>query len=375
MVASNRNYGIDLLRIVSMIMVVILHILSQGGMIEQLSHLSVKHCVVWFMEIAAYCAVNCYALISGFTGYGRKFKPSGIVSLWFQVIFYTVGITVLFKLFSNTTYIGIYKLISSFLPVTFNYYWYFTAYFALFFITPVLNHIVETLSEKRLFILIITLVSVFSIFSTMVGNLFSNDIFNINDGYSFIWLAILYIIGAFIKKREFGFKIKSRIWVITYFICVLITLFVTIFIPVVTNKFNIFIIFDKILINYASPTILLCAISLLIIFAKLNLKEMCCKLVSFFSTASFAVYIIHVHPCIWEFIKNRFIVYIELNVFLMVLAVIITAIAIWLVCSMVDKIRQFIFKIIKFDLLAIKISKLIEKLVNKIANGLSKLCS
>ena len=108
MMTSNRNYGVDLLRVVSMIMVIILHILGQGGVLRQLTDLSVKYSIVWFLEICAYCSVNCYALISGFTGYGRKFKPSGIVSLWFRVVFYTVVITVIFKLFLSTEVIGFF---------------------------------------------------------------------------------------------------------------------------------------------------------------------------------------------------------------------------------------------------------------------------
>ncbi|MDE6723424.1 MAG: hypothetical protein K2J55_04430, partial [Eubacterium sp.] len=64
--ASKRNYGIDLLRIVCMIMVPVLHVLGHGGLLEGAEILSVKYEFVWFLEAAAFCAVNCYALISGY---------------------------------------------------------------------------------------------------------------------------------------------------------------------------------------------------------------------------------------------------------------------------------------------------------------------
>ena len=69
-----RNYGIDLLRIVSMLMVVVLHVLGQGGVLKTSTPLSIGYSVAWILEIAAYCAVNCYALISGYVGVNSKFK-------------------------------------------------------------------------------------------------------------------------------------------------------------------------------------------------------------------------------------------------------------------------------------------------------------
>ena len=87
-VKRERNYGIDLLRMVSMILVAVLHVLGQGGVISEAG----KHTpfnaykVAWFLEIAAFCAVNCYAAISGYVGIKSKFKYSNIIYLWLQVI-------------------------------------------------------------------------------------------------------------------------------------------------------------------------------------------------------------------------------------------------------------------------------------------------
>ena len=69
---NGRNYGIDLLRIISMVMIQILHILGNGGILNASIGAPVRNNVAWFLEIASYCAVNCYALISGYVGYGRK---------------------------------------------------------------------------------------------------------------------------------------------------------------------------------------------------------------------------------------------------------------------------------------------------------------
>ena len=89
-----RNYGIDFLRCFSMFMVVMLHILGHGGILNNATSGSLNYGVAWLLETMAYCAVNCYALISGFVGTKAKYRYTNIVMLWLQVVFYTIIITV-----------------------------------------------------------------------------------------------------------------------------------------------------------------------------------------------------------------------------------------------------------------------------------------
>ena len=93
-----RNYGIDFLRILSMFFVLLLHILNQGGVIASSEKLSLGYNLSWFIETCAYCAVNCYALISGFIGYKSKHKYSNIINLYIQTAFYALLATGIFYL-------------------------------------------------------------------------------------------------------------------------------------------------------------------------------------------------------------------------------------------------------------------------------------
>ncbi len=71
----SRNYGIDILRIVSMVGVVCLHVLSHGGILK-LEHSPAAFSAIWFLGILAYPAVNCVVLISGYVGYkDERFFP------------------------------------------------------------------------------------------------------------------------------------------------------------------------------------------------------------------------------------------------------------------------------------------------------------
>ena len=86
-----RNHGVDLLRIIAMIMIVGLHFLGQGGVLESVSTGTAQYFTAWCAEAFFMCAVNIYALISGFVGINaRRTKYSRLASLWLLVEFYCI---------------------------------------------------------------------------------------------------------------------------------------------------------------------------------------------------------------------------------------------------------------------------------------------
>ncbi|MBR6668219.1 MAG: acyltransferase family protein [Clostridia bacterium] len=65
---KKRNEGIDLLRCLAMLMVVVLHVLNHGGILESSARGMPVYNAAWLLRAAGTCAVNCYALISGYVG-------------------------------------------------------------------------------------------------------------------------------------------------------------------------------------------------------------------------------------------------------------------------------------------------------------------
>ena len=85
-----RNYGIDLLRLVSMLYVVILHVLGQGGVLGAVAEGSAQYQIAWFLEVWSLCAVNIFGIISGYVGFTEKEKPhiyANYLVIWLQVVF------------------------------------------------------------------------------------------------------------------------------------------------------------------------------------------------------------------------------------------------------------------------------------------------
>ena len=86
-------------------------------MLEASATLSLNYNTVWLIECACNCAVNAFALISGYVGIEKNFKILNIISLWIIVEFYSVGITMVIYFLTSCS-VGIKDIIKSVIPVT-----------------------------------------------------------------------------------------------------------------------------------------------------------------------------------------------------------------------------------------------------------------
>lgn len=339
----NRNYGIDLLRILAMYMVVTVHVLAYGGILNPKNGSDAIFRTAWFLEIAVYGAVDIYALISGFVGYKAKHRYASLAELWLQVFLYSVSFTCINKLFVNRT-IGMKKILFSFFPVTKGGLWYFTMYFALFFLTPVLNAAVEALPRK---VFRNTLVaSVF--FFTVLPFLWAQDAFALVGGYSVMWLIVLYLIGAYIGKYRAFDRMKKPAALLGYVGCVAVVwgskFCIRDFFPTFFGQANQ----TEWLVNYTSLPVVLSSVFLLIVFRDLKLPGLVKKVVGIAAPLSFGVYVIHFLPLFRQnVIRNRFTAYASYPPAVMALAVLGTAAAIYLVCSALDFVRARLFDLLK----------------------------
>lgn len=362
---KEHNYGIDLLRIISMFMIVMLHVLGHGGVLNASVQNLVGYGVAWFLEIAAYCAVNCYALISGYVGYGTKHKYSNIVVLYLQVIFWMIAIQAVFMIIMPGT-VGVIDIIKSFFTFALNTYWYFTAYFCMFFFIPFLNRLMQSLEKNEARILIVTIIFVFSVLPTV----FQNDMFKNSYGSSAFWLAMLYLIGAYFKKYEMeSCDTKMRDGV-TYLLCIVVTWISQYGVELLMKKPLAEAAYDSPFVSYVSPTILLASIALLLFFRKLHVNSMVKKVVGFFAPVTFGVYLIHEQPLIRQYLMSgRFAIYGSYSPILLFVSVVGTVFGIWLACSLLDRLRLCLFKILKIKALCNSIEQLIVHRIQKHGQG------
>ncbi|MCR5160192.1 MAG: acyltransferase [Lachnospiraceae bacterium] len=360
--AFPRNTGIDMLRILSMFLIVILHVLGQGGAMVRVSSHPSTYQACWFLETCAFCAVNCYGLISGYVGGGTKLRVSRLLYLWMVVWFYSVIIALLFLAFAPEMYaqagvpkafsdlfIGsrTYWILKILFPVSMKNYWYFSGYAALFFLMPFINRAVSKMGEQECRTVLKVLFIVFSVW-TAAPKAISSDFLNLTSGYTFVWLLMLYLAGACIRKSRFpGWK--KGTCVLIFFVCVLFSWGWKMIVEDLTRASLGKAVFGRVFMTYTAPTIVLCGAALLILFSKLEIRgRILTAIVRFLAPLSFSVYIIHTHPLIWECVlKGAFRQYSAYGPVQVIPAVLVTALAIFLICSLLDFARLKLFELLR----------------------------
>lgn len=340
---EKRNYGIDLLRIFSMIMIACHHILYHGGLLENAIPFLGTYQAAWLLDIAVCCAVNIYGMISGYVGYGRKHRISRFLELYLQVLFYTVLTTVFFRFYKPELIDGD-VIRGTFFPFAYRVYWYYTAYFCLCFVMPFLDKLIAILDQKETERLLTALFLVTSLLPTV----FNKDFVYTDKGYTFLWLTILYLTGAYIKKYNIGSREKRYRYLLGFLLCILFVWFVKMGSEQISYMISHVYRESTRLNQYVSPFIILCAMLLVLSFKEFHLSKEAEKMVAFFSAASFDVYLFHDAPLIrTAFIAGAFINLLYMNPVLMILSVIGLALVIWFAGSMIGWLRILIFRILR----------------------------
>ncbi len=283
---KERNFGIDFLRLVLMYMVCVLHALKQGGVLYAFEKGTVGYNVFWFLEIFCYCAVDGFAIISGYMASEKKHKYEKLANMWFQAFFYSFVLTAIFAMIGIKDHWGCREMIASALPVTFNKFWYFTAYFALFFAIPVLDKFFFSVNKntaKKYLILLFTLFSVMEVWG---------GAFRTQGGYSAIWLIVLYSIGLLARRVDLFAQKKTSVLMVIWAVCIFATWGALVLAG--TNRF----------IQYISPTILLSGLIMVILFSRIRFKG---TIISKLSPLAFGIYLFQVNEVIWEtYINDAF---------------------------------------------------------------------
>lgn len=365
---KQRNYGIDLLRITSMFMVVILHVIGQGGMMSSTSGMTISYEITRFVWTAAYCAVNCYALISGYVGCNSTFKLSNLIKLWIQVMFTCVTITAIFAIYNPST-VSFQSWINAFFPVMRKQFWYFTSYFCIFFFTPLMNKIINSVPRSTLRNSLIVTFILFSIIQWFAAN----DTFNVSYGYSPLWLAVMYLAGGYIKKYDVCKNISSLKLLVTYGVCVLAGwVEIYIFESFYRSAENFY--YGTPVIYYTSPQIIIAGICLLLLFSRIKMYSWINKIIKIVAPLTFGVYIIHTHPLIWDnLFKNAFATYINSSPLLIIVQILGSALAIFFLCILIEFIRYNLFKLIKIDKISEKVAKKISVKYSSINKKIEKI--
>lgn len=337
-VSTQRNSGIDLLRVLAAYYIVVLHIMGAGGFSDSIGTGSFRYYLFRGILTWTYCAVNTFGIISGYVGYTDQDRPANFRAygrLWLEVVFYDISFLLLTR-FLQPGSVDRFSFLFAFFPVTQKSNWYFTAYSCLFLFIPLLNSAVRHSSEKTLMQFLLGVMLLLA----PIESLFAP--FHFRQGYSPVWLILLYLIGAMIKKTQLSSKISPRIAVFglagsvlfTYLVCVT---------PFQADCFGIRLS-SQLMEQYVFPGHLLTAICYVLLFSHFRFSGTMEKLIRFAAPGSFAIYLIHTQDIIWNrFIRGQFTELMQKSAPEIVLRILGTALALSVSCLILDSFRRRLF--------------------------------
>lgn len=343
---TTRKEGIELFRCVSMILIVMLHVLGQGGVLAYADEHGEQFRVAWLLETMGYCSVDCFALISGFVNHEHEFKFSRFVLRWLEVFFWLVVPFLITLLFFPEISVEQY-LAETIAPLSTKSLWYFNAYVLLMPFIPIMNCGIERLGKRNLERILLFLFFMTSILETFSGS----DIFVLGFGYSGIWLIILFIFGAY--YRLYGIPNWAK-WYITVpvFLASSVTAWMLemhkddlVNAGLIERSDYLFSLLDR-FVGYTSPFMILMALALLMFFAKVRLRSpLLRRTFALLGKGTFGVFLIHVGPIIWyHFLHWRYKGYALFEPLKLIIWVVGTSVLLFLLFDLLSLIRVMIFQ-------------------------------
>ncbi|MGN0347093.1 MAG: GNAT family N-acetyltransferase [Lachnospiraceae bacterium] len=199
-VSKSRQANFEILRCLAMMMILVLHYLSKGGLLEQTlgQNHSLNNILRWTLEAFCLASVNVYVFISGYFLIDRKFQLSRFVRLWCEVFFYSVGIVLVCiatQMVNVRELLNLHELLFYFFPVVNGHYWFATAYLLLLLFVPFMGSGIRKLGQKQHACLLWLLLILFSFSKTLIPFSLGID----DRGNGVIWFLCLYVLASYIR--------------------------------------------------------------------------------------------------------------------------------------------------------------------------------
>ena len=348
--SNDRIIGVDLAKIVAMLLVVAVHVNGFGLPYAGNDPPGIGYLLLRLFLGAIFCAcINIFAIASGYVGIASSFKISRMIRLWIQVVFTGMAVLVCLDLFTDID-VQIKDYLKACIPIAKGEYWYMTAYFMLCFVMPVLNSGIKSLAQNEFRNIVLLLLGVVCIesFVCSVGAL------GVEGGYSFEWLLVLYMVGAYI--RLYNPLNKSKLALLgSACVCAMIAGWM----PQIVQRFasatggHIPRLFE--FGGYTSPFTVIIAVCMFALCLKVRIdSERTRRIVGLLSSTTLGVYLIHVQPVFFRDVFGKYVakfaIYggVEYS-----LSLIFLTCGIYVACTLLDLLRIMLFRSIE-DFLAIR---------------------
>lgn len=344
--SKKRNSAIELLRIISMLLIIFHHFSVHGlyrGFINHQASMG-THLVSALLSSGGKIGVDIFMIISGYFMVRSSFKRKKFNQLLLQMFFYSLlffGI----NLFTYWVPIGPKMILTSILPFTYTGYWFINAYLLIYLFSPFVNRLLNSLNKQDFQKLVALIMFVVFILPTI----FPKAMEMLDNGI-FITLSC-YIIGAYLQLHPLELKkhTPKQLGIILTFVNLAIIWGSIIIFEIVGNKLHINAILGHVTFfaSDSSLFILLLSIGLFLWFS--HIKPFYNHGINVIAGTTLGIYLIHDNPLVriglWQKILHLNQGYHWQPQQIILMAIIICPL-IFIICSFIEWVRQKLFSLL-----------------------------
>lgn len=334
---TNRQSNIELLRIISMFLIVCNHFSIHGVDIKNATlTISINKIFADIVSAGGKLGAIAFILISGY--YLINSRPSTkriksiLGTMWlYSVLFFIIQMVV------NPHKLSFSSILQSIFPFLYNGYWFMTAYILLMIFVPYLNKLLHSLNQNEFKKLLYILIFI----TLLLPTIFPKSLAMISEFPKFI---TFYITGAYLQQfnlkwdnRKFGEKI-----------CLISTLLLITSI-VLINGLGWLLHSQSIAAHatYFSQNLsivpFIIALGLFIWMKNINIGSI--QWINKISGTTLGIYLIHENIFVRNYIwSNIFSIphYMSGSIVILIIIFLVSTISIFIVCSLIEFLRQWI---------------------------------
>ncbi len=296
---EDRRSGLELLRIIAMLLIVFGHFCGQSDMMRFVESHSATAVITTILGNASRVSVNLFLIVAVWFMVGREFKAERLIKTWITVFIWSVVSTSVAALCGAE--LGIKTFLQCLFPILGRPLWFASAYMILYMCSPFLNMILKWERKK-----LRTFLCVLFLFCSLIPTITA---FNETFPDSVLWFIFVFLFVGYIKlyySNSIGrhYFLDGLLGIIVYLILVLFKNG-----PELLNGKIVEIaaeLANNYLVNFRSIPNFVCALLIFFFFNAIDLKN---KVVNDLAKGSFPVYIVHqtkaLYPLLWTWLLNE----------------------------------------------------------------------
>lgn len=326
---SSRDSRFELLRIISMFLIVLSHFGAHGKFDLFSNNISINKLWLQLICMGGTIGDNLFVLISGYFLIDiSSIKISRIIKLWLQIFTYS-ALIYLMSIFVGTRQFDIIELIKNLMPITFERWWFPSTYFIMYLLSPLLNKMLKSIDKKSFRRYLMLLFLLWSIMPMVTNQYMQSN--------GLLWFVFLYSCAAYI--RLYGLKYKENKCIVFSILCFVVTYSTVIVLDILGLYVNNVSKHSMYFYDKQYPFVFLTSVGIFVCFY--NIKKIYSRKINSIASTTFGIYLISdnyiVNPILWHrLFKNSMW---QDSSFLIIYTFFVVC-TVFCICSIIELIRK-----------------------------------